>query len=58
MPDASNFPHIEITGISAANISSQEPRRNNSFARETIFRFWRRHPETEVNYHSSQRSDA
>ena len=55
---ASNFPHIEIIHFFAPNVSSQAPRRNNSFARETIFCFWRRHPETRVNYQFSQRNAA
>jgi hypothetical protein len=49
-PDSpsSNFPHIEITRISPPNVSSRGLRRNNSLLHETIFWFWRRHPETVV----------
>src|SRR5215203_878667 len=46
---SSNFPHIEITGLLAPNVSSQAPRRNNSLLHETIFLLWCRHPETEPN---------
>src|SRR5882672_9519100 len=43
------FPHIEITRLSPANVSSPTLRRNNSFAHETIFPLSCRHPETLVN---------
>jgi hypothetical protein len=49
IPALSNFPHIEITGISTPNVSSRALRRNNSPAHETIFPFWCRHPETLAN---------
>jgi hypothetical protein len=49
IPSLSNFPHIEITGISTPNVSSRALRRNNSPAHETIFPFWCRHPETLAN---------
>jgi hypothetical protein len=45
----SNFPHIEIIGIFAPNVSLRAQRRNNSPTDETIFRFSRRHPETGTN---------
>ena len=45
----SNFPRIEITGISPPNVSSQASRRNNSPLHETIFCFSCRHPETLAN---------
>jgi hypothetical protein len=48
IPPRSNFPHIEITRISPLNVSSRGLGRNNSLAHETIFWFWRRHPETVV----------
>jgi RNA polymerase sigma-70 factor (ECF subfamily) len=52
------FPLFEITHIFALNVSSRGLQRNNSVARETIFRFWRRHPETQPDYHCSQRNAA
>jgi RNA polymerase sigma-70 factor, ECF subfamily len=41
---------VEITHISCPIVSSPAPRQNNSPGDETIFRFWRRHPETFANY--------
>src|SRR6202000_1706001 len=41
---------VEITHFLSSIVSSPRPRRNNSPAHETIFRFSRRHPETFGNY--------
>jgi RNA polymerase sigma-70 factor, ECF subfamily len=47
---ARNFTIIEIAGFFSLIVSSPRLRRNNSPADETIFRFWRRHPETMADY--------
>jgi RNA polymerase sigma-70 factor (ECF subfamily) len=51
-----SFAIVEIAHISTSIVSSQAPRRNNSPTDETIFRFWRRRPETFGNYQFSQRA--
>src|SRR6266702_6909360 len=56
LSNQSNFTSIEITPVSTPNVSSRAPRRNNSLAFETIFRFACRHPETFAGYQFAQRS--